>query len=61
MILHGEQSLELLRPLPAEGSFTMRSKVLGVWDKGAYCARGGGRVQACRLSRGEPWVQAKVC
>ena len=34
MILHGEQSLELLRPLPAEGEFTLKSKVIGVWDKG---------------------------
>lgn len=36
MILHGEQSLELLRPLPAEGEFTLKSKVLGVWDKGTH-------------------------
>ena len=44
MILHGEQSLELLRPLPAEGEFTLKSKVLGVWDKGTCWeeARGGG-------------------
>lgn len=34
MILHGEQSLELLQPLPTEGRFTLRSKVTGFYDKG---------------------------
>jgi len=35
MILHGEQSLEVLKyPLPSEGKFRIQSKVLGLWDKG---------------------------
>lgn len=34
MILHGEQSIELLRPLPLEGKFTLNGKLIGVWDKG---------------------------
>jgi len=35
MVVHGEQGLELLRPLPAEGSVTGRSRVTDVVDKGA--------------------------
>jgi len=39
MILHGEQSLEVLRPLPVEGEFIQKGKVIGVWDKGTQQAR----------------------
>ena len=35
MILHGEQSLEVLRTLPTSGgSFTLRTRIIGVHDKG---------------------------
>jgi len=35
MILHGEQSLEVLKhPLPTEGHFKVQTKILGLWDKG---------------------------
>eukprot|EP01102_Stenamoeba_stenopodia_P006485 TRINITY_DN1778_c0_g1_i7.p1 TRINITY_DN1778_c0_g1~~TRINITY_DN1778_c0_g1_i7.p1 ORF type:complete len:310 (-),score=58.91 TRINITY_DN1778_c0_g1_i7:45-932(-) len=35
MILHGEQSLELLAgALPLEGRFTNKSKIIGLYDKG---------------------------
>jgi len=34
MILHGEQSIEILKPLPLEGQFDLKSTVLGVYDKG---------------------------
>jgi len=35
MILHGEQSVEILKPLPSSGSFENRPTVLGVFDKGS--------------------------
>ena len=50
MILHGEQALELLKPLPVEGDFVLKSKVIGVWDKGT----GGDRA-----SRGAPGLGSK--
>jgi len=34
MILHGEQSIEILKTLPLEGEFDFKGKVLGVYDKG---------------------------
>jgi len=35
MILHGEQTLEILRhPLPTEGNFVAKSRSLGLYDKG---------------------------
>ncbi|GAG04758.1 unnamed protein product, partial [marine sediment metagenome] len=33
-LLHGEQGIELLRPLPAEAELTMDSSISEVWDKG---------------------------
>jgi acyl dehydratase len=33
-MLHGEQGIEIHRPLPAEAELTMRSRVSEVWDKG---------------------------
>lgn len=35
MIVHGEQGLRLLRPMPAEGRFRLRSRITHVVDKGA--------------------------
>jgi len=37
MILHGEQSLEVIKALPTEGEFTLSGQLVGVWDKGALC------------------------
>jgi hypothetical protein len=35
MILHGEQETEVLsHPIPLEGNFVSKSKVIGVYDKG---------------------------
>ena len=34
-VLHGEQKVELHKPLPASGSFTASSRTAGVYDKGA--------------------------
>eukprot|EP00999_Lentomonas_sp_LEN2_P003107 NODE_958_length_1093_cov_63.995859_g914_i0.p1 GENE.NODE_958_length_1093_cov_63.995859_g914_i0~~NODE_958_length_1093_cov_63.995859_g914_i0.p1 ORF type:complete len:308 (+),score=71.00 NODE_958_length_1093_cov_63.995859_g914_i0:75-998(+) len=34
MILHGEQSIEILNPLPLEGNFQLKGKIIGVYDKG---------------------------
>jgi len=34
MILHGEEYLELHKPLPVEGNFVGKRKILGVYDKG---------------------------
>jgi 3-hydroxyacyl-CoA dehydrogenase/3a,7a,12a-trihydroxy-5b-cholest-24-enoyl-CoA hydratase len=35
MLLHGEHYLEVLsRPLPTEGTFTSKSKIAELWDKG---------------------------
>jgi acyl dehydratase len=34
MLVHGEQKLELHRPLPGAGTFTQTTRVTGVWDKG---------------------------
>lgn len=32
-LLHGEQSIELFRPLPAEATITLASEISAVWDK----------------------------
>ena len=34
MLVHGEQKVELHRPLPASGSFTSESRTIGAFDKG---------------------------
>lgn len=34
-VLHGEQSVELRRPLPASGTFTIASRTIAAYDKGA--------------------------
>ena len=34
MLVHGEQSITLHRPLPPEGKATMTGKVAAIWDKG---------------------------
>ncbi len=33
-LLHGEQGVELLRPLPASAEITLKSRISEVWDKG---------------------------
>ena len=33
-LLHGEQSIELLRPLPPKTTITLNSRISEVWDKG---------------------------
>ncbi|WP_375391914.1 MaoC/PaaZ C-terminal domain-containing protein [uncultured Sphingomonas sp.] len=35
MLVHGEQKVELHRPLPPEGEFTIESRTIGAFDKGA--------------------------
>ena len=35
MLVHGEQKVELHRPLPASGTFTVQSRTIGAFDKGA--------------------------
>jgi len=34
MLVHGEQKVELHRPLPASGTFTTESRTIGAFDKG---------------------------
>lgn len=34
MVVHGEQKVELHKPLPASGTFTVEGRTVGVWDKG---------------------------
>ncbi|HEY1425346.1 MAG TPA: MaoC/PaaZ C-terminal domain-containing protein [Caulobacteraceae bacterium] len=34
MMVHGEQKVELHRPLPSAGSFTVEGRTIGAWDKG---------------------------
>jgi len=34
MLVHGEQKVELHRPLPATGTFTAQSRTIGAFDKG---------------------------
>ncbi|MFP6564503.1 MAG: MaoC/PaaZ C-terminal domain-containing protein [Myxococcota bacterium] len=34
MLLHGEQALEIHRPIPPEATITNRGKVAEIWDKG---------------------------
>ena len=34
MVVHGEQKVELHRPLPSSGSFTAESRTIGAFDKG---------------------------
>ena len=35
MLVHGEQKVELMRPLPPAGTFTTESRTIGAFDKGA--------------------------
>ena len=35
MLVHGEQKVELHRPLPTSGTFTTESRTIGAYDKGA--------------------------
>ncbi len=34
MMVHGEQKVELHRPLPTTGTFTVEGRTVGAWDKG---------------------------
>src|SRR5215469_9729015 len=34
MVVHGEQKVELRKPLPASGSFTASTRTIGAFDKG---------------------------
>src|SRR5580658_11114917 len=34
MVVHGEQKVELHKPLPTTGTFTAEGRTLGAWDKG---------------------------
>jgi acyl dehydratase len=34
MMVHGEQKVELHKPLPTSGTFTAESRTVGAWDKG---------------------------
>jgi acyl dehydratase len=34
MMVHGEQKVELHKPLPSSGTFTAESRTIGAWDKG---------------------------
>lgn len=34
-MVHGEQGMELLRPVPLGGNFNIKSKIAGVYDKGS--------------------------
>ena len=33
-LLHGEQAIELLRPLPPKATITLKSEITEIWDKG---------------------------
>ncbi len=39
-MLHGEESLTLYRPLPAQGSFVVRGRISELWDKGKAAVMG---------------------
>ncbi|MBV9993592.1 MAG: MaoC family dehydratase N-terminal domain-containing protein [Caulobacteraceae bacterium] len=34
LVLHGEQKVEIHKPLPISGTFTVTGRTLGAWDKG---------------------------
>lgn len=40
MLLHGEQSIELVRPLPPEASVEVTGRITEVWDKGKAAVLG---------------------
>ena len=35
MLVHGEQAIELLRPIPPTGKLESRGKIAAIWDKGS--------------------------
>jgi 3-hydroxyacyl-CoA dehydrogenase/3a,7a,12a-trihydroxy-5b-cholest-24-enoyl-CoA hydratase len=43
-VLHGEQYLEVKKPIPEKGKLTQRSKVIAIYDKGSDGGRKGGAV-----------------
>ena len=43
-VLHGEQYLEVSKPIPEKGKLTQRSKVKAIYDKGSDGGRKGGAV-----------------
>jgi len=57
MILHGEQETEILKhPIPLSGTFELRRKVIGVYDKGSGAAIVGENLLVCPRT-GEPLVR----
>jgi len=56
MILHGEQETEILKPLPLSGSFEMKKKILGAYDKGTGALIISEGVLCCKKT-GEPFVR----
>src|SRR4029453_1130930 len=43
MVVHGEQKVELHKPLPASGTFTAEGRTIGAFDKGKEQGGGDGK------------------
>ena len=43
-VLHGEQYLEVMRPLPARAKLTHKARIKDIWDKGSDGGKKGGAV-----------------
>lgn len=56
MLVHGEQKVELHRPLPASGTFTIEGRTIGAYDKGAEKGAVLVRQSVWRDEGGEPVV-----
>ncbi len=56
-LLHGEQAIELHRPIPVEGTLESTGEIIGIYDKGSACIVVG-KAETKLVDTGEPLFTA---